>query len=464
HLLSAGSRTLQRHQTLRALIDWSHNLLTEHERALLRRLSVFAGGWTLEAAEAVCSDDARHRLILSHAVMHVLDGLVNKSLVVVNPGPPEMRYHMLETIRQYAHERLAESAEEAQVRTRHLAHFFGLAQSGEIDVVGREDPAYFKMLETELDNLRAALDWSLTGHHNPEDALRLAGALRFLWYISYQTEGVKRLTAALDKNEQAPGALRAKALNGMALIASFQGNYSQMKKFCQQSATLAREADDRHETALALELLGVATAMEGDFERGILLLQETRRLAQEQKDKWMQGFHCVDLGYALMQKGDYADAEVILDDGLRVSYEIGMKINEAYCLTFLAALKMRIGDLQRAKHNLQESVRIFIEARDRFGPMMSLIYFAELAKVESKLDVAAKLFAAVAAICTSAGITLFPLERVTLDRSVAELRTRLSEASFDGAWAAGQAMTLEQAVAFALGPMPSVSDSAGHES
>ena len=345
---------------------------------------------------------------MPHAVMDLLDELANKSLVVVNPGPPGTRYHMLDTIRHYAREKLARSSEEAQLRARHLDYCLGLAQSGEIDVVGREDPAYFKILETELDNIRAALDWSLTGHTNPEDALRLASALRFLWYISYQTEGLEWLGTALENDGDASATLRAKALNGMALIASFQGNYSEMKTLCEKSAAIAQEAEDKHETALALELLGVATAMEGGLEEDILLLQQTRRLAQEQEDKWMQGFHCVDLGYALMRKGDYSDAEIIFNDGLRVSQEIGMKINEAYCLAFLAALEMRIDNLQQAKYNLRESARIFMDARDRFGPTMALIYFAELAKVESKLEVAAKLFAAVAAICQAAGITLFP--------------------------------------------------------
>jgi len=450
HLLTGGSRTLQRHQTLRALIDWSHNVLTEQERALLRRLSVFAGGWTLEGAEAVCSDDLSQGLILSHAVMDVLDRLVNKSMVVVTREAPDIRYHMLETIRQYARERLVESSEEVEVRERHLDYFLGLAQSGEIDVVGSEDPAYFKILETELDNLRTALDWSLSGHKNPEDALRLAGTLRFPWYISYQTEGAKWLTVVLEKNEQAPAGLRAKALNGIALVASFQGNYSQMKTICTKSVALAREANDKHETALALELLGVATAMEGDLEDGILLLQQTRRLAQEEDNRWMLGFHCVDLGYAVMRRGDYSNAETIFEEGVRVACEIGMKINEAYCLTFLAALKMRGGKFQQARDYLQKSARIFIDVRDRFGPAMSLIYFAELAKAERKLVVAAKLFGAVAAICKAAGITLFPIERATLDRSVAELRTQLLEASFNAAWAEGGAMTLEQAVVYAL--------------
>ena len=186
------------------------------------------------------------------------------------------------------------------------------------------------------------------------------------------------------------------------------------------------------------------------LEDGISLLRQTRHLAREEEDKWMQGFHCVDLGYALMRKGDYSSAETIFNDGVRVSREIGMKINEAYCLMFLAALKMRSGNFQQARDNLQESARIFIDVRDRFGPMMSLIYFAELAKVESKLEVATKLFAAVAAICKAAGITLFPIERATLDRSVAELRTQLREASFNAAWAEGRAMTLEQAVAYAI--------------
>jgi tetratricopeptide (TPR) repeat protein len=164
----------------------------------------------------------------------------------------------------------------------------------------------------------------------------------------------------------------------------------------------------------------------------------------------MQGFHCVDLGYALMRKGNYADAEIIFAEGLRVSDEIGMKLNEAYYLTFLAALKMRIGNLQHARQNLQKSTRIFIDARDRFGQTISLIYLAELAKAESKLEVAAKLFATVAAICKRAGIALFPIERATLDRSVAELRTQLPEALFNTAWAEGWAMTLDQAVAYAL--------------
>ena len=164
----------------------------------------------------------------------------------------------------------------------------------------------------------------------------------------------------------------------------------------------------------------------------------------------MQGFHCVDLGYAVMRKGDYSDAEAIFNEGVRVSREIGMKINEAYCLTFLGALKIRINKFRQARSNLKKSARIFINVRDAFGPMMSLIYFAELAKAESKLEVAATLFAAVAAICKAAGTTLFPIERATLDRSVAELRTQLLEASFDAAWAEGQAMTLAQALAYAL--------------
>jgi predicted ATPase len=450
HLLTGGSRTaLPRQQTLRGLIDWSHNLLTEQERALLRRLSVFAGGWSLEAAEAVCSDDVRQGVILSDAVMDVLERLIDKSLVLVLRGALEIRYYMLETIRQYARERLLESNDEVHVRTRHLAYFLDLAKSGEIDVIGREEPAFFKVLETELDNLRAALDWSLTGNKNPEDALRLAGTLRVLWMHSYQTEGVKWLTAALERNEQASAALRAKALNGLGLIASFQGNYSQMKTVGKESVALADVANDEHETALALELLGFASVMEGDPEEGILLLQRSGQLAWKEEDKWMLGFLRTDLGYAAMRKGDYSSAEAIFKEGVNMSREIGMKFNEAYCLTFLAALKMRSGDFQEARDDLEEGARIFRNGTDKFGPTTSLLYFAELARIERKLEVAAKLFAAVVAIREAAGITLYPIERAVLDRSVAELRTQLSAMSFDTAWAEGGAMTLEQAMAYA---------------
>jgi predicted ATPase/class 3 adenylate cyclase len=450
NLLTGGSRTaLPHHQTLRALIDWSHNLLAGQEQALLRRLSVFAGGWTLDAAEAVCSDDARQGGFSSDAVMNVLDGLIDKSLVLVHRGTAGIRYYMLDTIRQYARERLLESNEEEHVRARHLDYFLRLAQSGEIDVIGREDPAFFKILETEVDNLRTALDWSLTGHVDPEDALRLAAALRMLWMHSYQAEGVKWLTAALERNKQASAALRAKALNGIGLIASFQDDYSQMKTVGEESVAMAQEDNDEHETALALELLGFARVMEGDLEEGVFLLQQSRRLAQKEDDEWMLGFLCTDLGYAAMRKGDYSSAEAIFNEGVSMSREIGMKFNEAYCLTFLAALKIRSEDFRKARDNLEESARIFLDGTDRFGPTISLVYFAELAKIERKPRVAAKLFAAVVAIREAAGITLYPIERGILDQSVAELRTQLSEALFNAAWAEGAAMTLEQAVTFA---------------
>jgi serine/threonine-protein kinase PknK len=252
------------------------------------------------------------------------------------------------------------------------------------------------------------------------------------------------------RNGQASAALRAKALNGVALVASFQGNYSQIKTVCKQSVAIAQEANDKHETAYALELLGFANVLEGDLEEGILLLQQARQLAQQEEDKWMLGFLGVDFGYVLMRKGDYSSAEAIFNEGVKADREMGLKINEAYCLTFLAAVKMHSGNFQVARDNLKEGAQILLDAGDRFGQTMSLVYFAELAKIESKSEVAARLFAAVAAICRTADITLYAIERATLDRSVAELRRQLLEASFNAAWAEGGAMTLEQAVAYAV--------------
>jgi hypothetical protein len=133
---------------------------------------------------------------------------------------------------------------------------------------------------------------------------------------------MKWLTIALEKNKQATAGLKAKALNGVALVTSYQGNFSYIKTLCKESA---QKTNDKHETALALELLGVATAMEGDLNGGILLLRQTRHLAQEQEDKWMQEFHCVDLGYALMRQENYSDAEAIFHERVRVSHEISMK-------------------------------------------------------------------------------------------------------------------------------------------
>src|SRR5439155_6207823 len=213
HLLTGGVRTLlPRQQTLQASVDWSYNLLGEDERALLRRLSVFVGSFTLDAAEQVCSEDGIER----YQVLELLSCLVDRSLVQVEEAAAEARYRRLETIRQYGRDRLAESGEEAAARTRHLDFYVALAERAEPEMHGPQQIVWLDRLEREHDNFRGALEWAV-GHLELEAAMRLCTALGWFWWLrGYLREANQWLTAALAAAHQraaVPLRVRAKALS-----------------------------------------------------------------------------------------------------------------------------------------------------------------------------------------------------------------------------------------------------------
>ena len=221
-ILTGGSRTaLERHQTLRAAVDWSYDLLTEPERALFARLAVFAGGWTLEAAEQVGAGEG----IESPEVLDLLTRLADQSLVVAQEQPDgTARYRLLESLRQYGRDKLAARAEAPAVRDRHLAHFLALAERADPGLYGPDAPAWIERLEVEHDNLRAALDWALgpaAGQGQAARGLRLAGALEYFWFLRvHRREGLARLQQALAHTDDAPSAARAQALYSAGALAT----------------------------------------------------------------------------------------------------------------------------------------------------------------------------------------------------------------------------------------------------
>lgn len=229
-LLTGGGRTvLERHQTLRATIDWSYNLLSANEQALFKRLSVFAGGWTLEAAESVCADEDTTAKIALKAedILELLGQLVNKSLVITDERRGEFRYRLLDTIRQYAHEELLKSGDASQVQKHYLDFFVKLAEEAELQLMGKHQLIWLDRLESEMDNLRAALEWSMEEEHVAE-GLRLAGALWRFWDVrNHRNEGRERLAALLSHR----GALsqtreRAKALYAAGSLADIQNDHA----------------------------------------------------------------------------------------------------------------------------------------------------------------------------------------------------------------------------------------------
>ena len=352
-LLTGGSRTaLERHQTLLALIEWSHDLLSEDERLVLRRLSVFAGGWSLEAAQAVCGDGA------GDEVVETLARLAEKSLVTVDESAEiaEARYHLLETIRQYAREKLLASGESSPVRDRHLGYYEHFAEEAEPRLRGADQLAWLERMETEHDNVRAALAWSLE-RADIEQALRLAGAAAYFWELrGYWSEGHRWLdeTLALSSRGQgsgvteAPVAPRAKALYGVGrLLFGARVEPPESRALVEESLLMWRELGDKWWMAVALEHIGFMLLWEGDPQTSRARLEEGVSLGRQVEDPWPLAMCLIRLSGALALS-DVAAAHRVREEGVTIARSVGDKSVLSQGLTGLAFLYVQEGDLAAA--------------------------------------------------------------------------------------------------------------------
>ena len=380
-LLTGGSRTaLPRQQTLRALIDWSWDLLSASERALLRRLSVFWDGWTLEAAEVVCGDAAGPDAILPNEVLDLLTHLVDKSLVVAEEQDGETRYHLLETIRQYAREKLLEAglAETERVRDRHLNFFSRLANEAEPELRRADQLAWLARLETEHDNLRAALKWALS-NWGIERSLRLAADLSRFWYLrGYWKEGRDWLEQVLS---QAPPkdafaeptarlrSARARALYGAAWLMDETGRDIPLYE---QSLSLCRELGDTWGTAFSLRGLGVTTSYRGNPEQGEPLLEESLALFRELGDPWGIALVLFSLAWVASNRDDNQRAQAMWDESLGLFRQSGDRWGIAVVLGGLGYIARLQGHYQKAAALSEESLALFRELGDKAGVAISL--------------------------------------------------------------------------------------------
>ena len=288
-LLTGGSRTaLERHQTLRATLDWSYNLLPENEQVLFRRLSIFISGWTLEAAESVCSNETIH----SEDVFELLEQLVNKSLVIAEDWQHETRYRMLETMRQYANEKLIEAGESEKLRDRHLDYYLNLAETAAPHLIRPEQLEWLDRLEADNDNLRLALEWAL-GKERPEPALRLCAALGRFWQIHcYWLEGSQWLARALQKafdpTIASERTARAAALSQQAAIADDLDDSEKMKASAEESLALLQASTDRRNLGIARFHLAHAYLREGDNRKANELFEQSLIEFQHLKDAYWE--------------------------------------------------------------------------------------------------------------------------------------------------------------------------------
>ena len=469
-LLTGGSRTaLPRQQTLRALIDWSYDLLSREEQILLRRLSVFAGGWRLEAAEQVCADaqetgvgeresggageqsalvlPSSHSPILPSDVLDVLSHLVDKSLVMVDETGKAARYYLLETVRQYSRDRLVESGEAERVRQRHRDYFLALSEEAEPHLISAEQAAWLDRLETEHDNLRAALHWSV----ETETRLRLASALWRFWYVrGYLSEGRSWLEGALARSDSVVPSVRAKALNGAGTLAWAQGDYDASQRFHEESLALYRKLDHQDGIAAALNGLGMVASSQHDYAAARPLFEETLALYRQLGNKVRVATLLSNLGTMLSDLRDYTAARPLLEEGLTLLRELGHKGAEAMACHNLGVVLCAEGDYEMARLRFQEGLTIQRALWDKRGIAMSLVSLGVVVAYEGEYERATRLLGAAMSTREEINIPLTTTSYPDYERLVATARTELGEESFATAWVQGQGMTLEQAVECAL--------------
>ena len=388
-LLTGGSRTaLPRQQTLRAAIDWSYNLLSEPERLLFNRLSVFMSGWTFTAAEAICPGEG----IENYEVLDLLTSLVDKSLVVTEEEVGKTRYHLLETVRQYTRDELLESGEAESLRDRHLDWFLGLAEESEPELRGPDQVEWLDRLEVEHDNLRAAIEWSL-GREETEKGLRIAGSLWWFWFVrSYWGEGNEWLEKTTSGVKGGSATVRARALNGAGFLALSQFDLGRVVELGEEILSLARETGDKKVIAGSLRTSGFGTILQGDHGQGKALFEESLSLSREAGDKWEIAFSLFLLGNVASIQGEYGRVVELGEEGLSLFREVGDKWGIAQALGVLGEVAFNQGDYDRAKELFEESLTLSRELGSKGSIAGWLLYLGRVALIQGDYDRAKELF------------------------------------------------------------------------
>ena len=433
-LLTGGARDLpERQRTLRATIAWSYELLSEEEQQLFGRFAVFSGGCTLETAEDVAGAD-----------LDTLQSLVDKSLLR-HTGE---RYWMLETIREYAAERLEESGEAGELRRRHAEHFLTLAEEAEPHLRGNPKE-WLDRLEVEHDDLRAAFD-SLEASGESQLVLRLAGALWRFWHDrSHFVEGHRRLERALAADERATAA-RAKALIGASGKATDARDYATARLRAEEALAINETLGNVLGIAQSRFMLGYAAVEEGDFERARPIFEQCLRDSHDLGDDFFTLAVSFNLAWACDELGDFERARAISEESLILARATSDEISEAHILNSLGVGAQREDRFEDALAMLRDAFRIFRNLGDRFHTAATLSQIAGVLAFTKRARAAALLLARAEVLQEEVGIRPVWLEK-TDDKTLAALHAQLDEAAFAEAWEQGRALTLDEAVAYALG-------------
>ncbi len=462
-LLTAGSRTaLPRHQTLRATIDWSYDLLTEPEQMLFRRLSVFAGGFTFGAAEAVAVGGD----VSKSQVIDLLGQLISKSLVTVearsgDPGS-ETRYGMLETIREYARKRLEDAGEMGQIRDRHLAYYVRLGAEAEPELFSLRHMYWIRWLEAEMDNIRAALERSTDGDAGEslqraesrlDTGLRLAGSLIWGLERAYRSEAYERIKYMLSRTDLAkPTQGRAIALTAIGFVAWVLSNFEEGRAYLEEASSILRRLDDKPSLAWTLVFLAATAIAQSDYVGAKAFVEEALAIARELglKGKAVMG---VGLGFGgdiPWYEGDYARAEEMYEQSIILLTELGEVNFRARQVRQLGYLALRHGDYSDARDMFTKSLQANLEVGHQVGPLACLAALAALAVGQKDYRRAALLFGMVEAQLEVIKVHLIPSDETIYRHYLAVLQAELETPAYATAYAEGRTLSLEQALEFAL--------------
>ncbi len=488
-LLTGGSRDrTARQQTLRGAIDWSYELMTAEERALFARLSIFTGGCSLEAAEAVCN-------VAGESDLDIFDGvssLVDKSLLrQIETAEGDPRFVMLETIREYADERLtAESLCDA-IGRQHAGYFLSLAEEGAAKLTGPEQVAWLDRFELEHDNLRSSMTFLLRSL-DPDTALRLSSSLwRFWWMHGHLHEGREWLevTIAACSNNAEMQAVQGRALHGLGLTTYSQGDFSAAVDAFERSLSLRRQLDDKPGIAAVTCNLGLIAEAQGKPERAMEMYRESLSLAEQVNDTRLVATNQNNLGNAAFRQGDPEAAQPLLEAALTLFRKLGQKQGTAMTLNVLGEIAFLQQDLPRAKARFEECMKLrqqlgdregvadvidnlgnvalaqgdFTRAAEQHASRLALSHelgskrgtadglegMARVANAQGRHERAVRLLAAADALRAGIGLTLSPTDADRHEREVTIARAALDGSAFDASWEWGRLASLDDALAYA---------------
>jgi predicted ATPase len=446
-LLTGGSRTSPtRHRTLQSALDWSHDLLSDRERTLFRRLAVFEGSFSLEAAEQVCSDDD----LEADAITGLLGSLVDKSLVIASGGDvsSRIRFRMLETLQQYGRERLADSGEVERLGRRHCDFFVALAEEAFPNLIGRQQQSWHQRLAQDIGNLRSALEWSAVGE--PEANVRLSIALTDFWYIhGLVQEGdgwLKRsLTGYAGRDE-----LRAKALAQGGKISYWRDDSSGYSARCNECLDIYRELGDQEGIGRALNGVGQAAEWQGDFERARHYYESSLEISRKVENSRVIADTLRFLGRLEMKEGDYLRASTFLKEGLAFYERIGDQRTTNWNLGYLGLNAIESGDFAAARSHLERALNIGRALDSAIVVAIPLMYLAALAAAQSDPTRALRLASASESLAESAGAVPVRLTRPLIERWLDQSRLELGPDLSAACGQEGRAMTRERAIEYAL--------------